>query len=419
MTTSPKDLPIWALLDQVDEPMFVLDGEGVLRWANPAVGEQLALPLTSVLHAPLAAAPVPDDVRIRLTESIRQCIEGRRPIEFELWTASAGTRWVELWPLPKGRSGVSGILGIAREVRRRDPVVRALSAARDELHNLYDDAPCGYVTLDLQGSITRANRLAIEWLGLPPGNLRKGHLSGLLDDPSREALLSLWPSLLVDTNQRQLEVGVPQVSGERRWLLLTLQSMRLTEGGVTGVRVSVVDLTERRQAEARLRQMALTDELTGLCNLRGFRILADQELKAGRRGQAPMLVLYADVDGLKAINDTYGHDAGNSLIQQAARFLRQTLRERDILARLGGDEFAALLPGTGDFDGVNERMREALAQWSLGTARAPLEMSWGVASLPSHDEVGLDKALDLADRRMYERKQERKAEREAERRKGR
>lgn len=410
MASTLPDLPIWDLLELVHDPLFVLDAGGVVRWANPALAEAMGQPLTAILHHGLGRSS--DEQRMHFSEPVQQCLRSRRPMEFDVHLPNTGSRWVELWPLAGGRGEVTAIFGVVRDVRRQDPVARALSAARHELHALYDDAPCGYLNLDLKGGITRANRLAVLWLGLSATKTRpKGHLSGLLDDASRAALQALWPSLLVDSAQRQLEVGVPQPDGPARCLLLTLQAIRETAGGVSGVRVSVVDLTERRQAETRLRQMALTDELTGLCNLRGFRILADQELKAGRRGQTQMLVLYADVDGLKLVNDTYGHDAGNALIQQAARFLRQTLRERDILARLGGDEFAALLPGTHDEAGVHTRMKEALAQWSLGTARAPLEISWGVAPLPSVDEAGLEAALDQADRRMYEHKVARKKQR--------
>ena len=97
------------------------------------------------------------------------------------------------------------------------------------------------------------------------------------------------------------------------------------------------EIQERLKAEAEVRQLSLTDELTGLYNRRGFFLLAEQQLKIARRTQTPCCVLFADLDGLKKINDTIGHELGDRAIVDAAQILKETFRDADIVARLGGD----------------------------------------------------------------------------------
>lgn len=101
-------------------------------------------------------------------------------------------------------------------------------------------------------------------------------------------------------------------------------------------------IVERKRAENALRNLSLTDDLTGLYNHRGFFNLAEHHLKTARRTRQSSILLYADLDGLKEINDMFGHSEGSSAIAKTAEVLRQTFRNSDIVSRLGGDEFAIL-----------------------------------------------------------------------------
>lgn len=163
-----------------------------------------------------------------------------------------------------------------------------------------------------------------------------------------------------------------------------------------------LNLDQARQEEAKLRYLAERDALTGLTNRHGWdAALAEEELALKALGENAMVIM-VDLDGLKATNDSRGHDCGDKYLVEAARTLRAQLRDIDIVARLGGDEFGAIVRNTSkeEADRLHERLkaafREAGIQASTGHA---MRLSCGT----------LCAALADADARMYENKFQRKA----------
>jgi GGDEF domain-containing protein len=112
------------------------------------------------------------------------------------------------------------------------------------------------------------------------------------------------------------------------------------------------DISERRRAEEELWELALVDDLTGLHNRRAFILLAEQAIKEAARAGRPGIGLFVDVEGLKTINDTHGHTAGDHVLRLVAGALRAACRESDIIGRLGGDEFVILLAEANQVDGI-------------------------------------------------------------------
>jgi diguanylate cyclase (GGDEF)-like protein len=170
------------------------------------------------------------------------------------------------------------------------------------------------------------------------------------------------------------------------------------------------DITEQREQAEKLRDQSLTDELTGLLNRRGFVTTANARIAEARRTKAPMALLYADVNGLKRINDELGHEQGDRVIEDAARALRVVFRGADIVARIGGDEFVALLPNfvPSARDALLERLASAIRAHEQEGRPFRLSMSYGVTFMDGEGEQSLDELLADADRRMYARKGERR-----------
>lgn len=159
-----------------------------------------------------------------------------------------------------------------------------------------------------------------------------------------------------------------------------------------------------------MRSLTLVDELTGLYNRRGFLSLAEQHLKVALRTSSGCLLVYMDLDGLKQINDTLGHEFGSQAIADTGHILQRTFRESDISARLGGDEFTALLHCTDKDHGgvIISRLERALDEYNNCTARPfELRLSAGLAYFDWQQPISLDELMQQADRAMYQQKRKR------------
>jgi diguanylate cyclase (GGDEF)-like protein len=175
-------------------------------------------------------------------------------------------------------------------------------------------------------------------------------------------------------------------------------------------------VAELEQAQETLRNLSLTDDLTGLYNRRGFFALADQHLKTARRTKRLVALIYIDMDDLKAINDTRGHKEGSNALQEIADVLRSTFRSSDIMARIGGDEFVILETYAEQNEAQNSvaRLQDNLRQRNVESARDyELSLSIGVALVESDDSLTIEALLTRGDGLMYEQKRNKRRQQEA------
>ncbi|HEY3656185.1 MAG TPA: GGDEF domain-containing protein [Steroidobacteraceae bacterium] len=159
-----------------------------------------------------------------------------------------------------------------------------------------------------------------------------------------------------------------------------------------------------------LLQMALRDDLTGLHNRRGFMALAARNLRWARDARQNMLMFFADLDGLKWINDHYGHSEGDRAISLAAACIEQTFRKFDVTGRLSGDEFVALIqeePG-GSAEAICQRLHSNLADCTGAENRYKLSLSVGVAHFDPDKPATLQDLMRQADTALYAQKRKRK-----------
>jgi len=155
----------------------------------------------------------------------------------------------------------------------------------------------------------------------------------------------------------------------------------------------------------RLESQALVDPLTGLSNRHGFEVLSDFRIAQARRLKQPLALVFIDLDDMKGINDTHGHDAGDRALTDVAALIRQTFRDIDVMARLGGDEFCVLLSDGADATHASTRLEENLEAFRTREARPyALSLSCGVATTPPEGTVDLPDLIARADAAMYEQK---------------
>jgi diguanylate cyclase (GGDEF)-like protein len=194
---------------------------------------------------------------------------------------------------------------------------------------------------------------------------------------------------------------------ELRWSRDRVVRYQITPLPGGGRMLTYTDITDLAHTADKLEKLATTDSLTGLCNRRQFMVLADRELGRFRRYGRPLSMLLLDIDKFKAVNDSFGHDVGDQMIQHVGNLCEENKRSPDVVARVGGEEFAILLPET-DLESsciVAERLRRMVAERPLETGgmRVAVTVSVGVAELSSA-MGGTSDLMKLADRMLYEAK---------------
>ncbi|HEY3253573.1 MAG TPA: diguanylate cyclase [Polyangiaceae bacterium] len=193
------------------------------------------------------------------------------------------------------------------------------------------------------------------------------------------------------------------------WLSASGRPVYGSDGSVIAAVVALRDLTEHRRQQDQLRAMSMSDELTRLHNRRGFSVLAEQHARVSRRHKVPFAIVFADLNGLKLVNDSLGHEAGDQMICSAAEVLRMTFRESDIVARYGGDEFVALLANADPSmqEAILERLRACIEERNaVDIPRLPLSLSVGISFFDPDHPLSLPELMVEADRLMYVDKRE-------------
>jgi diguanylate cyclase (GGDEF)-like protein len=183
-----------------------------------------------------------------------------------------------------------------------------------------------------------------------------------------------------------------------------------------GVTLIMVDAGNRRRhlkLTGRLAELSLTDELTGLYNRRGFMTLGEQQLRLADRLAQRFVLLYIDLDGMKLVNDRFGHQEGDRLLKLFAEVLRAVFRSADIVGRLGGDEFGviALEPPGDDFEAVLKRLNDEADRVNAAAPQRPWRVSFsvGLAACDPGRAESLDALLRRADESMYLQKSAKKS----------
>jgi diguanylate cyclase (GGDEF)-like protein/PAS domain S-box-containing protein len=240
--------------------------------------------------------------------------------------------------------------------------------------------------------------------------LRMPSVLDLIDEADREMVSDRL-------RQRQsgelasIEYTVRGTRKDGRMVHIDTRSTRTTHDGAAAVMGTMVDITERKQLEEALRSLSLTDDLTGLYNRRGFMTLAERHLSLARRKKRDLLLILADIDGLKHVNDTFGHTAGDQVVMDAATVLKGTYRSVDIVARLGGDEFTAfpIEAGSDSAELLITRLQENVAKHNDRYHRPfRLAMTVGIGRISTVNCPNVQHLIAEADRALYQHKRNRR-----------
>lgn len=290
---------------------------------------------------------------------------------------------------------------------RQRKAAEALQASEALYRATFHQAAMGIAHIAPDGRILGANEKFCQMLGYRLDELRSRTLLDLGDADEREAVRQFIDHRLSDWSQilsQEIEKTYLRKDGSTLWVCEALGVVTDRRGRPDFLVAVTQDITERKALEARLAHDALHDALTGLPNRVMFVDRLARVIESARRRRGRAAVLYLDLDGFKAVNDSLGHAAGDALLQQVAHRLQDCVRAEDTVSRFGGDEFGVVLANIArpeDCEFVAQKIIEAISTpFELEDHVVEISASIGAALYPDHGEDGTT-LVTCADTSMY------------------
>jgi diguanylate cyclase (GGDEF)-like protein/PAS domain S-box-containing protein len=382
---------------------LLLDAGGLVRWCSEAAREMLGLPVHRVIDRPIAeftpALPLNEDtpgynaayVAFSFGEDqLRACqlIDGAGQ-PFDADVAVSPTK------IGEARGFVVALH------RRCDPFLARIDMQRFVESLASDEDPV--LVVDVQGAVQHVNPAFEALTGFRRFEVVGSHVDTLTSDVANGRFLQGTAWLQQGRKVRGTTTCLRR-DGKRVHVDETMRPFVDAQRRITHYVFRLRDASERLAAAERIAYLAHHDMLTGLANRVLFADRLQYEIARSTRHGTGFALLCLDLDGFKLINDRFGHAAGDALLREVARRLRETLREEDTVARLGGDEFAVILPGAATRTEAEATWRSVAPRIGAGLVfegvNVTLAMSTGVACFPRDARDG-EELVRAADRAMY------------------
>jgi len=297
-------------------------------------------------------------------------------------------------------------LAVEEKKRReeRNQGEKELRHSEDHYRALVENPTYGMCHFDVDGRFLDVNEALVAMLGYGSKEelMAVNLATEIIRDPIERG--QLFESYRQTGHVDLIEVEWKRKDGTPMKVRISGQQVGIEEGAPDGCEIIAEDVTAQRASEDHLRHLAASDALTGLANYGRFSEIIESEIKRSERTARAFAVLFFDLNGMKRINDSHGHLAGNRALCRLADIFRFSCRSIDTPARYGRDEFATILPETGakEADAFGRRICERL---SNDCEKPLLSVSVGVAVYPE-DGTTIETLLSAADRALYAMKEE-------------
>jgi diguanylate cyclase (GGDEF)-like protein/PAS domain S-box-containing protein len=397
------------LMEAIPVPICQKDLNGVFLNCNQAFVELLGLPREKIIRRfsanlmDLQAAEQHQALEAKVIASGKKQQEELRQL---LPDGTSCDLLVVKAPLVDEDGRIVGIIGSAVDITVQKRSAEEIERSHAELDQIFNTAANGMRVVDRNHTVLRANKTFYSLTGLSEQEVVGKKCYEAF--PGLACQSGKCPLAHILANPQRLESEFVKVlpTGRRIECLVTATPYLDANGEVMGIIEDFKDITRYKELEQHLRETAITDELTGLFNRRGFLTFAEKQLGNALRADHDVFLIFADLDNMKEINDVLGHETGDLALVTAAALLRTTFRQADILARLGGDEFAVFLsckPGTESEQAILARLEANIAQENRrGELPFSVAVSFGVVRLKENETLG--QLMVRADGLMYDNK---------------
>ncbi|HOK06075.1 MAG TPA: PAS domain S-box protein [Syntrophales bacterium] len=419
-----------AILEGMQEGYYEVDLAGNFTFFNPALTRILGYAPEELLGMNNRRYSDPETAKkvFRAYNEVYRSGVPMRNLEWELIRKDGRRVWVEtsVSLIRDAATGEPvGFRGLMLDITQRKEAQIALLESQRRLMDIIAFLPDATMVVDEEGRVIAWNRAMEALTGVPAAEIlgRGDYAYALPFYKKRRPLLvdlalradpkldALYPNVVREGHVVSGEARLRHFRGGDRIIWGMASALLDQEGRIRGAIETIRDITDRKAMEEEIRNLAITDPLTGLLNRRGFFTLVEHQMRLARRSGKGLLLVYMDLDGLKGINDTLGHEEGDRAIRETAQVLREVFRASDIAARLGGDEFAVLVVDTAreSETAVARRLDDCLiARNGHPERRYALSISAGMVPFDAKAHPTLDDWLRAADERMYRQKEKKR-----------
>lgn len=316
--------------------------------------------------------------------------------------------WVHLESIPRLiEKGVVLWTGILYDITDRKRAEEALRESEETYKTILMASPDDITIADLSGRILMVSEASHKMFGYDPEEGPGMSIMDFIAPEEHERARANITRMLSENYPGPNEYRA--IRKDKSCFDIEVNNALIRDRQGNPIRMVLIarDITNRKRMQEEILSLLSTDQLTGLHNIRGFLSLAGQQLKLAERNKSGMLLFFADMDGLKWINDTLGHEEGDKALIEAATVLKETFRSSDIVARLGGDEFAILAidPEDSNPEILLGRLQSQIDRHNNKENRQyRLSISIGYALYDPESSCSLDDLMARADQLMYEQK---------------
>jgi diguanylate cyclase (GGDEF)-like protein/PAS domain S-box-containing protein len=402
-----------------NSPEIIVRFDADLRhvYANPALARATGFPVEDFIGKQITEIGFPKEMSDLWQSKLRQVLESGAELIFESqFRGKNGLHYYHSRMTPEfdGGKRPHSILVMTLDITKQKEFEEKLKRSEQHYRLLIENSQGFICTHDRWGNLLSVNPAAAQSLGYEPDDLIGRNMSEFMPPKYRDYFYRQLELAWLNTTDNGLMVLLTRDGRERIW---KYHNVKLTETVEEPFILGFAqDVTDMQEIQKQLKSLTLADDLTGLYNRRGFLTLAERQLKIARSrpNEKDVYLLFADMDGLKQINDRFGHEQGSLAITKMSEILAANFRASDIIARLGGDEFVALLTDADDAtqEIILNRLQKKIADYNAQKNHPfDLALSVGITKVDMViKNLSIEELLASADKAMYEQKRRKKSQ---------